>query len=116
MSGSSMAHKYGHTHTFPANGQLTAARYAARMTSTQEDITTTRKEREHMDCHYDLNSASRLYREEAFGEARKRHLVERARASQTHAGRSAAASAASLPGEARWRCCAEWPPRNSPSP
>src|SRR5215212_5958140 len=80
MSGSSMAHKYGHTHTFPANGQLTAARYAARMTSTQEDITTTRKEREHMDFHYDLNSASRLYREEAFGEARKRHLVERARA------------------------------------
>jgi hypothetical protein len=82
MSSSSMAHKYGYTHTFPANGQLTAARYAAPMTSTQEDITTTRKEREHMDFHYDLNSASRLYREEAFREARKRHLVERARASR----------------------------------
>jgi hypothetical protein len=86
MSGSSMAHKYGHTHTFPANGQLTAARYAARMTSTQEDITTTRKEREHMDFHYDLNSASRLYREAAFGEARKRHLVKRARASRDPRG------------------------------
>jgi ribosomal protein L37AE/L43A len=53
------------------------------MTWTQgEDITTTRKETEHMDFHYDLNSASRLYREEAFREARKRHLVERARASR----------------------------------
>jgi hypothetical protein len=35
-----------------------------------------------MDFHYDLNSGSRLYREEAFREARKRHLVERARASR----------------------------------
>jgi hypothetical protein len=39
-----------------------------------------------MDFHYDLNSASRLYREEAFGEARKRHLVERARASRDPRG------------------------------
>jgi hypothetical protein len=35
-----------------------------------------------MDFYYDLSSASRLYREEAFREARKRHLVERARASR----------------------------------
>jgi hypothetical protein len=39
-----------------------------------------------MDFHYDLNSASRLYREEAFREARKRHLVERARASRDPRG------------------------------
>jgi hypothetical protein len=54
------------------------------MTSTQQqDLTTTRKEREHMDFYYyDLNSANRLYREEAFREARKRHLVERTRASR----------------------------------
>jgi hypothetical protein len=57
------------------------------MTCTQEeDLTTTRKEREHMDFHYDLNCASRLYREEAFREARKRHLVERARASRDPRG------------------------------
>jgi hypothetical protein len=57
------------------------------MTCTQEDITTTRKEREHMDFHYyDLNSASRLYREEVFRETRKRHLVERTRASRDPRG------------------------------
>ena len=39
-----------------------------------------------MDFHYDLNSPSRLYREEAFREARKRHLVERARASRDPRG------------------------------
>ena len=39
-----------------------------------------------MDFHYDLNSASRLYREEAFKGARKRHLVERARASRDPRG------------------------------
>jgi hypothetical protein len=40
-----------------------------------------------MDFHYyELNSASRLYREEAFREARKRHLVERARASRDPRG------------------------------
>jgi len=35
-----------------------------------------------MDFHYNLNSASRLYREEALRKARKRHLLERARASR----------------------------------
>jgi hypothetical protein len=39
-----------------------------------------------MDFHYDLNSASRLYREEALREAWKRHLVERARASRDPRG------------------------------
>jgi hypothetical protein len=29
-----------------------------------------------MNFHYDLNSASRMYREEALREARKRHLAE----------------------------------------
>ncbi len=29
-----------------------------------------------MDFHYDLNSWSRMYREEALREARKRHLAE----------------------------------------
>ena len=36
--------------------------------------------------YYDLNSASRLYREEVFREAQKRHLLERARASRDPRG------------------------------
>jgi hypothetical protein len=64
--------------------------------------------------HYDLYSASLLYREEAFREARKRHLVERARASRDPRG-------ARRIGFSSWRnplalLCGVASSGNSPSP
>jgi hypothetical protein len=51
------------------------------MTCKQEDINHKEGERVHMDFHYDLNSASRMYRKERLREARERHLAEQAKAS-----------------------------------
>ena len=41
-----------------------------------------------MDNPYDIHSWSKDYREERLAEASRRHLVERARASQSLAGRA----------------------------
>ena len=49
-----------------------------------------------MDFHYDLNSASRIYREERLTEARKRHLLEQAKPS--HRARSKLGNVGSILG------------------
>jgi hypothetical protein len=60
---------------------------------------------------YQLHSLSKLYREEALQEARRRHIIERARTHRAHASQDGWSSF----GGTRWHCCGERTPQNSTS-